>query len=95
MTLGDAYDFAVDTFAFGILMYALIVETQTPYDTNIKHVEQRVATNPLFRPVFPDSLPLAPEHLFLVGAMTSCWSHDPEDRPTLDNICSLLEAKLA
>lgn len=89
----EFYDEKVDIFSFSIIMFALIAETNKIYETGF-NVEIRVSRNPLFRPIFAESVLLKPEHMGLVKLMQQSWSHLAKDRPSIDAIIQGLEEAL-
>jgi len=93
--LDENYNEKCDVFSFGIMMFEILCETLKPYGSNISlNLEMRVAKNPLFRPVLPENVEVAPAQLFYIKLMQQCWSHLPQDRPSFDSIIETLEGKL-
>jgi serine/threonine protein kinase len=94
LVLNDTYDERVDIFSFGILMFELLAES-TPYGSNPSpNLELKVAKNPLFRPVFPETVVISQEMLFLVNLMSECWSAAPEERPSFEELCTTMESRM-
>ena len=79
---------AVDVFAFGILANE-IVTGKVPY-YELGEISPYILANNVmsgYRPTFPDNVPPKMRKL-----IESCWSHDPSDRPSFDEIFEKLSS---
>lgn len=95
LVLNEFYDEKADVFAFAIIMFELIVETNRPYgNAGGFAVEQQVARNPLFRPQTPMDFVVEPRHLCYIELMQTCWKHNPQDRPRFDRIVAILQEQI-
>ena len=72
------YGKASDVYAFGILVYELMVEKQA-YNENDQQIMYSVIFNN--RPKFTKMIPECYKTL-----INSCWDDDPEKRPSFDDI---------
>lgn len=87
------YDYKVDVYAFGILMYE-IVTGEDPYpelenkNIDIEEFIQKVKENN-YRPKFDDMVKKSIKNLIL-----SCLSNDPNERPSFDEIFNKLSYKI-
>jgi len=88
----EFYNEKCDVFAFGIIMFELLVETLKPYGSDMRNVELRVASNPTFRPVIPDYCKIEEYQEWYIDLMQTAWKHNPEKRPSMDEIVTILEA---
>lgn len=82
---GEKYDIKVDVYAFGILMLEVLTDSfANPelYDGKLTDLNfpNKVA-NEEYRPVF--KFPVKETHQELTK---ECWSNNPEDRPTFEEI---------
>jgi len=84
---GLPFDYAVDTYAFGIIIYQIIVE-KIPYVGFSTLIELLTFVNNGGRPIIPESVPQKVQEL-----MEMCWNQDPKQRPTFDVIINLLLKK--
>jgi serine/threonine protein kinase len=75
----------VDVFAFGLILYEILVgDSVFPRDgALLRTVEMHIKD---FRPVIPEWI-----HPIVRTVIGSCWSRDPEKRPTFEDIYGLLE----
>jgi len=93
IVLNEFYDEKCDVFSFGIMMFELYCESLNPYG-NKGNIEVKVAKNPLFRPVFPDTIDVPQQHIFYVFLMQRCWSHEASLRPSFADIVTTFEEKV-
>lgn len=91
----NEYDQSADVFSFGIIMFELLCETTQPYGEKANNIELKVCKNPLFRPVLPEHVQIAHSQMIYIKLMQECWEHDPEERPSFDQIVQILEQMLA
>lgn len=83
--MNDAYTFSVDVYSFAILMFQVVTNAVTPYDdlTGVQlfaRMAKSDENNPI-RPIFPEDIKPSFKEL-----IEKCWSHDPNNRPTFDEI---------
>jgi serine/threonine protein kinase len=83
---GVPYDFKIDVFSFGLIMYEMI-SCEAVFSTNLlpQQVMKKVLTD--WRPEFPDWL-----DPFVRDLIESCWSSDPSARPSFADILKILDS---
>jgi serine/threonine protein kinase len=85
---GEQYDWAVDVYAYGVLVYATIVGKE-PYEGSTFPTATSLAIKVIggLRPVIPDDVAAKWQTL-----MRQCWDNDPTHRPNFEEICRLLSS---
>ncbi|KAK8876560.1 hypothetical protein M9Y10_006777 [Tritrichomonas musculus] len=78
------YTASCDVYAFGLIIYEILLYEQPFKNIQIFEVAYRVTNN--IRPEINDELPASYKNL-----IEKCWSQNPEDRPTFDKIVEVLE----
>jgi TPR repeat protein len=86
LLLGEQYDWSVDVYAYGILVYATIFE-QTPFGDN-PHVSPLCFMNKVCAGLRPTIPPNADTNW--VTLIHACWSGSPQDRPTMEEIVTVM-----
>ncbi len=71
-------------------MYEVITEEVKPFK-NVPLVEIKIANDPKFRPIFPQSILNDETYTNIITLIKSCWAHDAKERPTSWELCSQLE----
>jgi len=94
VTSGSRYDTKCDVYSYAIIMYEVLMETLSPYGKQVTfNIEQRVMKDPTFRPeVKPQSDFETDTERELCKWMQRCWSHQPADRPSFEELCTALSA---
>ena len=78
----EPYDYRIDVYAFGILMYEIISDSFAYSNFEISDFEFKAKIlNENYRPKFE-----VPINEPLQKLIEKCWSNDPKDRPTFDEI---------
>ena len=86
MFLADEhYTFKVDVYAFGMMMFWLLVGAK-PFDSTLSAFRLASKVIQGERPSVPESVPT-----LLGDLIRKCWAGDPESRPTFEEIVSQLE----
>eukprot|EP01134_Creolimax_fragrantissima_P004934 CFRG4934T1 len=82
----QSYNAKVDVYSLGMCIYYMATGIR-PYgsDKNPVDVAKNAAANPKFRPV-TEGIP-GP----LRDLLEMCWAHDPDQRPTMQEVCGRLE----
>lgn len=62
--------------------------------STIYGLEAKVASDPTFRPRFPPKDKMPKDHLFLMEVIEKSWAANPEERPTFNDIVSILEKEM-
>lgn len=94
--LRTEYDSAVDTFAFGMVLFELLAHA-APWDDATLPAHLREATRPVkakhvYTEVCAGRRPMIPPEWEedapsgWIDLMQACWEHDPKDRPTFEQI---------
>lgn len=88
---GLEYDSKVDVYAFGLMIFELLCGTLNPWDLDestkgltLIRIASEAAHNPSFRPNVVHLINNGFE--FIVPLCQECWSHDPNERPTFEEI---------
>lgn len=85
----NLYSKASDVYAFGMTVYSLLTK-QIPFKgLSLLQIAQKVVNNE--RPLIPDSC-MNPAYATLIRR---CWSHDPNERPSFEEIVKELESNEA
>ena len=82
---GDRYGFDVDVYAFGMIMYAVLVGNE-PFPKARTQFEIAQSVTNEIRPLIPSSVP---ENYAEI--ITKCWDDDPSKRPRFSDIVTSLE----
>lgn len=92
VTLGKPYNTSADIFSFGILLYELITGNWNLSNDFTQDVG-KIASDPSCRPQIPDRFINSTN--FAISSccqlMKMCWNHDPNDRPTIDTVCTIIK----
>lgn len=88
---GLNYDTKVDVYAFGIMIFELLCGKLNPWslDEKTKSLSnQRIASLASHNHEFRPNVEFLREngYEFFISICKSCWSHNPEERPTFDEI---------
>lgn len=75
----ENYNEKVDVYSFGVLAYFILSDGQMP------NIKIRDIVNGRMAPIPPEFSQLAND------LITKCWNFDPSQRPSFDEICTLLE----
>ena len=85
----EHYSAAIDVHSYGILMWSVLADGEVPYlEYNFKNA--LVMQNAIVegtRPMIKDGTLKELEDL-----MTKCWTKEPEERPTFEEIITILES---
>ena len=90
LLLGKVYSEKVDCFAFSIVFFEVLTEEE-PYANltkNMGTIELQVANSPNFRPRSDKLSKFKPE---VVELMEKGWSHDPDERPSMETFRKFFE----
>lgn len=89
---GEKYDNKCDVFAFGIIMYEILMETTQPYGSNSYGIEYKVASDADFRPKIPSEMEKTSDVVVAryIELMRKCWAAYPIERPSFTKIISIL-----
>ena len=82
---GEEYNKEVDIYSFGIMLYEIVTDFH-PYPELNMHIFStselnNKITNENYRPVFRE-----PTNKRLQELIEQCWSADPKNRPTIDEV---------
>lgn len=96
IVMGREYDEKTDVFSFGIMAFVVLGENFHPYSSSQKPqklygVEQKVATDPNYRPNFSNTTTKIP--IRLQTMIRHCWAHDAKDRLSFPDIFPLILGK--
>ncbi len=85
------YDKKCDVYSFAIVMYVIYFRTKNPYGANVtdNQILFKLSTEPDFRPKINESK-IPPNERWLTEIMRQCWSSDPNQRPSFEQICEML-----
>jgi len=83
----QVYSKKSDVWTFGIVVYEIVAQSEPHKDLNIVEAAIAISTSGL-TPKVPENCPP-----LLREIMTMCWNKDPEQRPTIEKICSMLQRK--
>ncbi|KAK8899073.1 hypothetical protein M9Y10_001372 [Tritrichomonas musculus] len=78
------YSLAADVYSFAMVVYMIISKKKNCTGYSVPQFLNKVA-NEKFRPEIPDDVPQCYREL-----IESCWSQDPSDRPSFNEIVELL-----
>ena len=103
---GGNYGKECDVFSFSIIMYEVLVERKPYFDKKeaATTAHFQVATNPDFRPTIPQAtienrqdLPLQTHQsrMEYIELMKRGWNHQPEERPSFEEIVERLKKNLS
>jgi len=84
LTSMPLYDEKVDVYSFGIVLWELLTGEE-PYDNMENNEIINSVVNFQLRPEVPEGISEQ-----LSSLIISCWSHDPSDRPSFQQICNFL-----
>lgn len=100
VTNGEQYNEKCDVFSFAIILFEVVTLLE-PYQGIPKfNIEAQVAKRPDLRPQIPDDAQFIHDHesrdrigdqMKLVEMMKHCWQHDPDERPSFNDILALFE----
>lgn len=84
--LKHEYSKASDVYSFGLLLYEILTD-KMPFDVNSNAIDiKRFIADQNKRPKFNKAIPKSYRHL-----IEKCWSQNPEERPTFDEIVQNLK----
>ena len=77
------YDFSIDVYSFGILMYQVVTNKKNPYDkhTIFQFSGKMQKSGGTYRPTLPENIKKPFKNL-----IEKCWSLYPSERPTFNTI---------
>ncbi len=88
-----AYDKRCDVYSFAICIFVIYFQNSNPYGRRTgPQILMQLSANPNARPKYNESN-IPPREEWLVNLMKLCWSTNPQDRPSFEQICSLLQNK--
>jgi serine/threonine protein kinase len=83
---GVQYDFKIDVFSFGLILYEMIL-CEPVFSPDLLPYQVMWKVLAPWRPEFPDWV-----DPFIRDLITSCWSLDPSARPSFEDILNTLES---
>lgn len=89
----EPYNLKVDVYSFAMIIFQLF-ETTVPFAGGDPVAAAREAAMLAARPNFPPKRKVSPVEQKLRKLVEDCWSADPEERPSFEDIISRLEEML-
>uniref|UniRef100_A0A7S0UV82 Protein kinase domain-containing protein n=1 Tax=Polytomella parva TaxID=51329 RepID=A0A7S0UV82_9CHLO len=90
----EPYSLKVDVYSYAMIIFQLF-ETNVPFAGQDPIEAARSAALEGSRPTFPPRRQLDPTHRNMRQLITQCWSPDPEQRPSFEEISQILETELS
>lgn len=83
----SGYNEKVDVYGFGMVVYEMMMR-ESPF---VSMKASEIIDTLSYRIIRPETVPGIFPPLF-IRLLTSCWSHDPSERPSMEKIVKILES---
>uniref|UniRef100_A0A7S1PJ72 Protein kinase domain-containing protein n=1 Tax=Percolomonas cosmopolitus TaxID=63605 RepID=A0A7S1PJ72_9EUKA len=91
--LHGKYDAKCDVYSFAIIIYEILVGELEPFKELVKEksgIENIIAQNPTLRPSL-NRISVPAEGNFLYGLIQRMWQHDPQNRPSMEEVVNIFD----
>lgn len=90
VAMGLKYDLKCDVFSFAMVLHEVMHNKMHPFGTSDYGLTWKIAQNESFRPQIAETI--AP---WMNNLMHSCWKHDPEQRPSFEEVVQIIEENIS